>query len=211
MSHLAMVLASGLALALMGCASILPVPPSAYHGAHGEVGSTGSTDAPWALDADPDLAGERRARVRAKLDALRATPRGTCDRADDVALIVNAFGELALQRPAAEALRDVEATLDAARERVGTPRAADLLFFEDHPGVPRVAVVLDANRAGGLEALACTRGAFRVIRVSPEAPRVRRRGAAIANTFLRARVPDDPPRAPSLAGELLVGVGTLLD
>ena len=211
MSLRLIVLAVSVGLALSGCASLLPVPPGTPRGAHGPVASAGPGHAPWALDADPDLASERRARIRAKLDALRAMPRGVCERADDVTLLVEVFGGLALQRPAAEALRDVEATLDAARERVGTPRTGDVLFFEDHPGVPRVAVVFDASRAGGLEALACTRGAFRVIRVSPEAPRVRRRGAAIANSFLRARAPDDPPRAPGLAGELLVGIGTLLD
>ena len=203
--------ALSLALALSGCASLLPVPQTPPRGAHGAIAPAAAGQAPWSLDADPDLANERRAVIRAKLDALRSAPRGECDRADDVALLVDVFAALALQRPAAEALRDVEATLDAARERIGTPRTGYLLFFEDHPRVPRVAVVLDASRAGGLEALACTRGAYRVIRVSPEAPRVRRRGASITNSFLRARSPDDPPRAPGLAGELLVGIGTLLD
>jgi hypothetical protein len=33
----------------------------------------------------------------------------------------------------------------------------------------------------------------------------------IVNTFLRARHPDDPPRARYLAGQLLVGFRTLLD
>ena len=193
------------ALLASGCASILPVPPPVEPARR--PAPRFSSDEAHPPDPHADA---QRALLVTRLDGLREGPPRVCDLAADLDLVYTAFADLAAgavsTRPA-----DLEAVVENARERRGPPRPGDLLFFDEEPGVPRVAIVVAQAPRGGVEALACTRGRYRHVRVSPSLPDVRRRDGVILNTFLRPRRAHDGPRPPSLAGELLVGIGTLLD
>jgi hypothetical protein len=148
--------------------------------------------------------------VATRLDVLRASSPRVCDLTADLDLVYTAFADLDLGAVSTRPT-DLDAVVEQARERRGPPRPGDLLFFDEEPGVPRVAIVVARAPRGGVEALACTRGRYRHVRVSTTLPDVRRRDGVILNTFLRPRRANDGPKPPSLAGELLVGVGTLLD
>jgi hypothetical protein len=162
------------------------------------------------LDADPDLARDRRVLIQRTLGDLEARPVGALTSPADAALLGEVFGGLSLDAaPAAKAAPDT--WIEASRPRHGRPRPGDLAVFAEAPGVPRVGVVAEVHPDGRVEVLAQTRAAWRRVVVHPEHRNARRVKGLIVNTFLRARHPDDPPRARYLAGQLLVGFRTLLD
>lgn len=194
-----------------GCGGLAPRagggPPvsSAAHAPRGVHPAAAPT-----LDADPELARDRRALVLRTATALESrvadedAPRG------DTALLLELFGGLSLEA-APPARGSAEAWLDAARPRIGRPRVGDLAVFRETPGVPRVAVVVEVHPDGLVECVGETRAAWRRIKLHPEQRGVRRSKGRVLNTFLRVRRPDDPPRARYLAGQLLQGFRTLLD
>lgn len=206
-------------------AVLLGLALAACAGPHAQVGlgaaSSGSGSAPRGvapsvaastLDADPELASDRRALVARGLTGLAA--RGLASPPSEAAALSEIFGPLALERaPAVDSTQDgeVEAWIDAARVRKGRPRPGDLAVFRSVRGAPRIAVVTEVRTDGSVEALALTRGAWRPIQLDPEQAKVRRHAGRIVNTFIRARRPDDPRGARYLAGELFVGYRTLLD
>jgi hypothetical protein len=162
------------------------------------------------LDADPDLARDRRVLIQRTLGDLEARPAGALTSPADAALLREVFGGLSLDAaPTGKGAPD--AWVDAARPRHGRPRPGDLAVFAQAPGVPRVGVVAEVHPDGRVEVVAQTRAAWRRVVVHPEHKNARRVKGQIVNTFLRARHPDDPPRARYLAGQLLVGFRTLLD
>lgn len=202
----------GVWLCLSACGGLAPqtgveptssTPAGAPRGVHPAIEAT-------TLDADPDLARDRRVLIERTLGALQARPAGALTSPADAVLLGEVFGGLSLDAaPAAKATP--EAWIDAARPRHGRPRPGDLAVFAPAPGVPRVGVVAEVHPDGRVEVLAQTRAAWRRVVVHPEHKNARRVKGLIANTFLRARHPDDPPRARYLAGQLLVGFRTLLD
>ena len=162
------------------------------------------------LDADPELARDRRVLVLRAAAALEVNPAAEDAPRGDAVLLHEIFGGLTLES-APPPRAAVSAWVDAARVRHGRPRIGDLAIFEAVRGVPRVAVVVEVHADGLVEAVAETRAAWRRIKVHPEQRGIRRTHGRIVNTFLRTRHADDPPRSRYLAGQLLKEFRTLLD
>jgi len=88
-------------------------------------------------------------------------------------------------------------------------RAGDVLFFDlgDGSGCGGHTGLVDLVDSGGrLIFLEWRDGGARRSYVHPGQPHTRRAGAQIMNTFLRVKLPDDPPSARYFAGELLCSV-----
>jgi hypothetical protein len=199
-------------LCLSACGGLAPqsgveprpsTPRSAPHGVR-------PTAEPTTLDADPDLARDRRVLIGRTLAELEARPVGALSTPADALLLQEVFGALSLDATPPRA-GNPEAWVEVSRVRHGRPRLGDLAVFADAPGVPRVGVVAEVHPDGRIEVVAQTRAAWRRVVVHPEHRNARRMKGQIVNTFLRARHPDDPPRARYLAGQLLTGFRTLLD
>ena len=217
MSHLTRFLLVGaLAVNAAGCGATRPtaaLSPTGHlageaHAAHRPSPQGAEPMAPDNLDADPELAADRR---RLLLEAALAAEGRTVDGAvasGEAALLSELFGPLHLDA-SPTLVGDTTRWIAHARPRDGRPRPGDLAVFKDAPAT--VAVVVEVPVHGPVEALAITRGAIRRIRLDPSHPGVRRADGAIRNTFLRPRHPDDGPRQKYLAGQLCTGFRTLLD
>jgi hypothetical protein len=95
-------------------------------------------------------------------------------------------------------------------------RPGDVLFFDTRPaaappscedGAGHAGIVEAVSREGRITFVEARDGRVRRSYVDPARPTLRRDGRGeIANSFLRAKRVDDPPRARYFAGEMLCGV-----
>ncbi|MCB9547827.1 MAG: hypothetical protein H6706_18550 [Myxococcales bacterium] len=145
--------------------------------------------------------------VGAKLRAMEGKTQLEGRRADDVTLVRGAFAGVPGIGPVDDLLSLRGRSIP---RREGGIKEGDLLFFSGDESVPAVAVVHRRLPRGIIEAAAVTRGAVRFIRISPLDPHSRRRGRQVANTWLRAVRPGDPPGTARLAGQLLEDVRVLV-
>ncbi|MEZ4470930.1 MAG: hypothetical protein R3F60_09040 [bacterium] len=145
--------------------------------------------------------------VGAKLRAMEGKRQLEGRKADDVALVRGAFAGVPGIGPVDDLLSLRSRSIP---RREGGIKEGDLLFFSGDETVPAVAVVHRRLPRGIIEAAAVTRGAIRFIRISPLDPHSRRRGRQVANTWLRAVRPGDPPGTARLAGQLLEDVRVLV-
>jgi hypothetical protein len=89
----------------------------------------------------------------------------------------------------------------------GTPGSLYQFLHSQYPEIPA-----SEARAGDVlffdmgEGSGCGDGSARRSYVDPGQPHTRRDGALILNTFLRVKLPDDPPSTHYFAGELLCSV-----
>jgi hypothetical protein len=93
--------------------------------------------------------------------------------------------------------------------RTNEARAGDVLFFDMGDGAgcgghTGLVDLVDSN--GRLVFREWREGSARRSYVHPGQPRTRRDGAQILNTFLRVKLPEDPPSTHYFAGELLCAV-----
>ncbi|MCA9538531.1 MAG: hypothetical protein KC620_06565 [Myxococcales bacterium] len=113
--------------------------------------------------------------------------------------------------PAAASMTTVDEVHRRARPVGDEARMGDILFFDGAGGAPELAVVVDVNDDGVLEALAVIRGAVRRVKIDRAHPHSRRHKGRVVNSFLRVRRRDDEPQAAYLAGQLLREVRSLQD
>jgi hypothetical protein len=88
-------------------------------------------------------------------------------------------------------------------------RAGDVLFFDMGGGAgcgSHTGLVDLVDNGGRLVFREWRDGSSRRSYVAPGQPHTRRDGALVLNTFLRAKLPDDPPSTHYFAGELLCSV-----
>jgi hypothetical protein len=88
-------------------------------------------------------------------------------------------------------------------------RAGDVLFFDlgEGSGCGGHTGLVDLVDGGGRLVFREWRdGSARRSYVAPSQPHTRRDGALVLNTFLRAKLPDDPPSTHYFAGEMLCSV-----
>jgi hypothetical protein len=93
--------------------------------------------------------------------------------------------------------------------RASQARAGDVLFFDmgDGSGCGGHTGLVDlVDDNGRLVFREWRDGSARRSYVHPGQPRIRRDGTQILNTFLRVKLPDDPPSTRYFAGELLCSV-----
>ncbi|MGK0359800.1 MAG: hypothetical protein ACI9U2_002106 [Bradymonadia bacterium] len=126
---------------------------------------------------------------------------------NDLALVKATFNGIVGIAPI-DSLLAVRGRTQARRD--GGAQPGDLMFFGGDQYVPAVAIVHRVIDNRTIEAAAVTRGAIRFIRVSPLDPNTRRRGGKVVNTFLRPKLPKDPPGTPHMAGQLLEDVRVLV-
>lgn len=126
---------------------------------------------------------------------------------NDLALVKATFNGIVGIAPV-NSLTELRGRTEARRDAGAQP--GDLMFFGGDQHVPAIAIVHRVVDNRTIEAAAVTRGAVRFIRVSPLDPHARRRGGKVVNTFLRPKLPNDPPGTAHLAGQLLEDVRVLV-